>query len=81
MLEGEAIMWKTGHSLIKNKMKVEGAAMAGEMSGHIFFADKFFGYDDALYAALRLLGNYFQDRQESVRAPIRYSRVCFYTRN
>lgn len=52
---GEAIMWKTGHSLIKNKMKVENAAMAGEMSGHIFFADKFFGYDDALYAALRLL--------------------------
>lgn len=52
---GEAIMWKTGHSLIKNKMKVENAAMAGEMSGHIFFADKFFGYDDALYAALRVL--------------------------
>lgn len=52
---GEAIMWKTGHSLIKNKMKIENAAMAGEMSGHIFFADKFFGYDDALYAALRLL--------------------------
>jgi len=52
---GGAIMWKTGHSLIKNKMKVENAAMAGEMSGHIFFADKFFGYDDALYAALRLL--------------------------
>jgi phosphomannomutase/phosphoglucomutase len=52
---GEAIMWKTGHSLIKNKMKVENAAMAGEMSGHIFFADKFFGYDDALYVALRLL--------------------------
>ena len=48
-------MWKTGHSLIKDKMKVENAAMAGEMSGHIFFADKFFGYDDALYAALRLL--------------------------
>ncbi len=52
---GQAIMWKTGHSLIKNKMKVENAAMAGEMSGHIFFADKFFGYDDALYAGLRLL--------------------------
>ena len=52
---GEAIMWKTGHSLIKDKMKVENAVMAGEMSGHIFFADKFFGYDDALYAALRLL--------------------------
>ena len=48
-------MWKTGHSLIKNKMKVEKAVLAGEMSGHIFFADKYFGYDDALYAGLRLL--------------------------
>lgn len=53
--DGESIMWKTGHSLIKDKMKIENAALAGEMSGHIFFADKFFGYDDALYAALRLL--------------------------
>ncbi len=52
---GEAIMWKTGHSLIKDKMKIEKASLAGEMSGHIFFADKFFGYDDALYASLRLL--------------------------
>ncbi|HWP93901.1 MAG TPA: phosphomannomutase/phosphoglucomutase [Thermodesulfobacteriota bacterium] len=52
---GYPIMWKTGHSLIKNKMKVEKAALAGEMSGHIFFADKYFGYDDALYAGLRLL--------------------------
>lgn len=52
---GEPIMWKTGHSLIKDKMRVEGASLAGEMSGHMFFADKFFGYDDALYAALRLL--------------------------
>jgi phosphomannomutase/phosphoglucomutase len=52
---GRPIMWKTGHSLIKNKMKVEGAALAGEMSGHIFFADRYFGYDDALYAGLRLL--------------------------
>ncbi len=52
---GEAIMWKTGHSLIKDKMKVEKASLAGEMSGHIFFADKFFGYDDALYASLRIL--------------------------
>lgn len=52
---GNPIMWKTGHSLIKNKMKVEKAVLAGEMSGHIFFADKYFGYDDALYAGLRLL--------------------------
>lgn len=52
---GKPIMWKTGHSLIKNKIKEENAALAGEMSGHIFFNDRFFGYDDALYAGLRLL--------------------------
>jgi phosphomannomutase/phosphoglucomutase len=52
---GRPIMWKTGHSLIKAKMKEEHAAVAGEMSGHFFFADRYFGYDDALYAALRLL--------------------------
>jgi phosphomannomutase/phosphoglucomutase len=52
---GRAIMWKTGHSLIKAKMKEEDAALAGEMSGHIFFADRYFGFDDATYAALRLL--------------------------
>ena len=54
-LGGRAIMWKTGHSLIKAKMKQEKALLAGEMSGHMFFADRFFGYDDALYAACRLL--------------------------
>ncbi len=52
---GIPIMWKTGHSIIKNKMKLEDAALAGEMSGHIFFADRYFGYDDALYGALRIL--------------------------
>lgn len=52
---GKAIMWKTGHSLIKKKMKEEKALAAGEMSGHIFFADRYFGYDDAIYATLRLL--------------------------
>lgn len=52
---GNAIMWKTGHSLIKKKMKEENAVLAGEMSGHIFFADRYFGYDDAIYAACRLL--------------------------
>lgn len=52
---GNAIMWKVGHSLIKAKMKETGAAMAGEMSGHIFFADRYFGYDDAIYAGARLL--------------------------
>ncbi|MEJ2685455.1 MAG: phosphomannomutase/phosphoglucomutase, partial [Candidatus Sulfobium sp.] len=52
---GRAIMWKTGHSLIKKKMREEKALLAGEMSGHIFFADRYFGYDDAIYATLRLL--------------------------
>ncbi len=52
---GIPIMWKTGHSLIKSKLKEEKAAVAGEMSGHIFFADRYFGYDDAIYASLRLI--------------------------
>ncbi|HLV00203.1 MAG TPA: phosphomannomutase/phosphoglucomutase [Acidobacteriota bacterium] len=52
---GRAIMWKAGHSLIKAKMKEEQALMAGEMSGHMFFADEYFGYDDAIYAGARLL--------------------------
>ncbi len=52
---GIAIMWRTGHSLIKKKMKEEGAALAGEMSGHMFFKDRYFGFDDALYATCRLL--------------------------
>jgi phosphomannomutase/phosphoglucomutase len=52
---GRPIMWKTGHSLIKTKMKEEHAAVAGEMSGHFFFADRYYGYDDGIYAALRLL--------------------------
>jgi len=52
---GRPIMWTAGHSLIKGKMKEEKALLAGEMSGHIFFADRYFGYDDAIYAAARLL--------------------------
>ncbi|WP_394824036.1 phosphomannomutase/phosphoglucomutase [Pendulispora albinea] len=52
---GKPIMWKTGHSIIKSKMKESGALLAGEMSGHLFFADRYFGYDDAIYASLRLL--------------------------
>jgi len=52
---GEPLMWKTGHSLIKDKMKTENAKFAGEMSGHIFFGDDYYGYDDALYVGLRLL--------------------------
>jgi phosphomannomutase len=53
---GTPLMWKTGHSLIKSKMAETKAPLAGEMSGHIFFNDKWYGFDDALYAAIRLLG-------------------------
>ncbi len=53
---GKPLMWRTGHSLIKAKMAETGSPLAGEMSGHIFFADKWYGFDDALYAAVRLLG-------------------------
>ncbi|HWO42839.1 MAG TPA: phosphomannomutase/phosphoglucomutase [Candidatus Eisenbacteria bacterium] len=52
---GKAIMWKAGHSLLKAKMKETGALLAGEMSGHMFFKDRYFGYDDAIYASLRLI--------------------------
>jgi phosphomannomutase len=53
---GSPLMWRTGHSLIKAKMAETGSPLAGEMSGHIFFADRWYGFDDALYAAVRLLG-------------------------
>ncbi|WP_374282638.1 phosphoglucomutase/phosphomannomutase PgmG [Novosphingobium sp.] len=52
---GQPLMWKTGHSLIKSKMKETGSPLAGEMSGHVFFAHDYYGYDDALYAAVRLI--------------------------
>ena len=52
---GQPVMWKTGHSLIKSKMKQTGAPLAGEMSGHVFFADDYYGFDDALYAGVRLI--------------------------
>ena len=54
-LGGKPLMWKTGHSLIKSKMKETGSPLAGEMSGHIFFAHQFYGFDDGLYAAVRLI--------------------------
>ena len=54
-LGGRPVMWKTGHSLIKSKMKETGAPLAGEMSGHVFFAHDYYGFDDALYAAVRLI--------------------------
>jgi phosphomannomutase/phosphoglucomutase len=61
---GEPIMWKTGHSLIKSKMKQSGAALAGEMSGHIFFKDRWYGFDDGLYSGARLL-EILSDKQQS----------------
>jgi len=54
-LGGKPLMWRTGHSLIKTKMAETGAPLAGEMSGHLFFKDRYYGFDDALYAALRLM--------------------------
>jgi len=61
-LGGSAVMWKTGHSLIKSKMAELNAPLAGELSGHIFFADKYYGFDDALYCAVRLLS--YLERKE-----------------
>ncbi|TYB33123.1 MAG: phosphomannomutase/phosphoglucomutase [Flexistipes sinusarabici] len=60
----EGIMWKTGHSLIKNKLQETGAELAGEMSGHIFFKDEYYGYDDAIYASLRFLEAYVNNLSE-----------------
>jgi phosphomannomutase/phosphoglucomutase len=60
---GRPVLWKTGHSLIKTKMKEEGALLAGEMSGHLFFADRYPGYDDAIYASLRLLEILARDKR------------------
>jgi phosphomannomutase len=54
-LGGKPLMWKTGHSLIKSKMKETGAPLAGEMSGHVFFAHQYYGFDDGIYAAVRLI--------------------------
>jgi phosphomannomutase len=60
-LGGKPLMWKTGHSLIKSKMKETGAPLAGEMSGHVFFKHRWYGFDDALYAAVRLIEAVSQD--------------------
>ena len=68
-LGGVPMMWSTGHSLIKARMAETGALLAGEMSGHIFIADRYFGYDDAIYAAVRLLG--FLSRSGETLAEIR----------
>ena len=65
---GRAIMWKVGHSLIKAKMKEENADLAGEMSGHMFFAERWFGFDDAVYAGMRLVEMLTRVRQDAGRA-------------
>ena len=62
---GRPVMWKTGHSLIKKKMKETGALLAGEMSGHIFFQERWFGFDDGIYAAARLLEILSQDKRDA----------------
>ncbi len=62
---GEPIMWKTGHSLLKKKMKETGAVIGGEMSGHLFFADRYHGYDDAIYAAARLIELLSQENKKT----------------
>ncbi|MBH2031619.1 MAG: phosphomannomutase/phosphoglucomutase [Pseudomonadales bacterium] len=62
---GRPVMWKTGHSLIKKKMKETGALLAGEMSGHIFFKERWFGFDDGIYAAARLLEILSQDKRDA----------------
>ncbi|MBC7944382.1 MAG: phosphomannomutase/phosphoglucomutase [Burkholderiales bacterium] len=65
---GEPVMWKTGHSLIKSKMKETGALLAGEMSGHIFFKERWYGFDDGLYAGARLLE--FLSKQSDINATL-----------
>jgi phosphomannomutase/phosphoglucomutase len=65
---GKPIMWKTGHSLMKKKIKEEKSPLAGEMSGHIFFADRYFGFDDAIYSSARLL-------EILSRSPLRLSEM------
>jgi phosphomannomutase/phosphoglucomutase len=64
---GEPLMWKTGHSFIKAKMKQTGALLAGEMSGHIFFKERWYGFDDGLYAAVRLLELLSKDERPATR--------------
>mgnify|MGYP003326727332 FL=1 len=71
-LGGKPLMWKTGHSLIKTKMSEVDAPLAGEMSGHIFFRDKYYGFDDALYAAVRIIEllDTRNDKLSSIRAKL-----------
>ena len=68
-------MWRTGHSLIKAKMQETGAPLAGEMSGHIFFKHRYFGFDDALYAAVRLLSILSRGDESLARMRDRLARM------
>jgi phosphomannomutase len=82
-LGGQPVMWKTGHSLIKSKMLEEGAPVAGEMSAHIFFKEDWYGFDDALYAALRILdiltrtGQTLSDFMDSLPAVVNTPEIRF----
>lgn len=75
-LGGTPLMWKTGHSLIKSKMAETGAPLAGEMSGHIFYADRYYGFDDALYAAVRLIGILSRGSESLADIRKRLPQVC-----
>ena len=77
---GNPIMWKAGHSIIKAKMKETNAALAGEMSGHIFFADRFYGFDDATYAGARVLEILSKTDKTLIRTSKRSARNIFHAR-
>ena len=62
---GNAVMYKTGHGYIKSKMKETGALLAGEMSGHVFFKDRYYGFDDAIYAGMRLIEIVSKNKKEN----------------
>ncbi len=74
---GRPVMWKTGHSLIKSKLKEEHAALAGEMSGHMFFADRYYGFDDAVYASFRLLEIVSREGKGLAQLLADLPRTCF----
>jgi phosphomannomutase/phosphoglucomutase len=75
---GIPIMWKTGHSLIKQKMRDEGALIAGEFSGHIFIGERYFGYDDAIYATLRLI-EIMKNTEKDIKGLLSDIPEMFYT--
>jgi phosphomannomutase/phosphoglucomutase len=71
---GIPVMWKTGHSLVKDKMRKENAILAGEFSGHIFIADDYFGFDDAIYTTFRLVE--IMKTRTRIKELFRISRAC-----